>query len=173
MAIAERGAFAPPIGDRADDEQGELSLATGILPAQRGDEFDVEVVDVSGGKGLHGGPRDGFLAAELFGSEQALAVVAAAAATVVFLFRSGQRIEASVLADAAEEGGARRKIAQHGAVGEGGVGADQQRASGTARKLIDSVSQMSEALCSAAADGGSGRSRSPTLPLRPSGIGAA
>src|SRR5882724_12248212 len=57
------------------------------------------------------------------------------------------------------------------AVGEGGVGADQQRASSAARELIDGLPQMSEAFGPAAADGGRSRERTPALPLLD--IGAA
>lgn len=96
-----------------------------------------------------------------------------AAAAAVFLLGGGQRVEASILADTAEEGGARGKISQHGSVGEGGVGTDQQRAACTVGELIDGLPQVPEASCSPATDGGSGRSRAPTLPLRPRGIGAA
>jgi hypothetical protein len=101
-----------------------LALAAGVLPSQGRDEFDVEVVHVSGGKGLHGGPWNGFITTPLFGSGPTLAVAAVAATSVVFLFSGGQCIEASVLADAADESGARRQISQHRAVGEGGIGAD-------------------------------------------------
>src|SRR6266849_5992104 len=171
MAIAEVGAFSEPVGNWADDQERELALPTSVLPAQGLDEFDVEVVDVSGGKGLHGGPRGGFIATPLFGSRLALAVAAVATTAVVFLFGSGQCIEASVLADAADQGGARRQISQHRSVGEGGVGADQQRARGAAGELIDGVPQLREAFGPAAADGGSRRESTPVLPLL--GIGAA
>src|SRR5713226_400587 len=160
MAIAEVGAFSEPVGNWADDQERELALPTSVLPAQGLDEFDVEVVDVSGGKGLHGGPRGGFIATPLFGSRLALAVAAVATTAVVFLFGSGQCIEASVLADAADQGGARRQISQHRSVGEGAAGA-----------LIDGVPQLREAFGPAAADGGSRRESTPVLPLL--GIGAA
>jgi hypothetical protein len=74
---------------------------------------------------------------------------------VVFLFGGGKGIKASVFADATEEGGARRQIAQHRAVGEGGVGTNQQGACSSAGNLIDGVPQRSEAFGAAAADGGS------------------
>src|SRR5260370_934178 len=171
MAIAEVGAVSQPVGNWADDQERELALPTSVLPAQGMDEFDVEVVDVSGGKGLHGGSRGGFIATPVLGSRLALAVAAVATTAVVFLFGSGQCIEASVLADAADQGGARRQISQHRSVGEGGVGADQQRARGAAGELIDGVPQLREAFCPAAADGGSRRVSTPVFPLL--GIGAA
>ena len=83
MAIAEVSAFSEPVGNRANDQERKLALAASVLPAQGLDEFDVEVVDVSGGKGLHGGPRCGFIATPLFGSGPKLAVAAVAAASVV------------------------------------------------------------------------------------------
>src|SRR6202035_1936325 len=152
VAIAEGRAFSEPIGDGADDQEGELPLAARVLPAQRSDEFDVEVVDVASGKSLHGGPGDRFITAKLFGSGQALAVATAATASVVFFPGGGQGVQTRILADTAEQGGARGQIPQHGAVGEGGVGAGQQRATGTAGKLIDALSQMKEAFGAAAAD---------------------
>jgi hypothetical protein len=85
-----------------------LPLAAGVFPAQRGDEFDVEVVDVSGSKGRDGGPGDGLLAAVLFGSGPALAVAAAATAALIFFFGGWQGIEAGVFADATEERGTAR-----------------------------------------------------------------
>src|SRR5882724_677164 len=116
-------------------------------------------------------PRNGFIATPLFGSGPKLAVAAVTATSVVFLFGSGQRIETSVIANTADEGGARRQISQHRSVGECGIGADEQRASSAACELIDGLPQMSEAFGSTAADGGRSRERTPALPLL--GIGAA
>src|SRR5215469_8361022 len=171
ISIVEMCTFASPVGDGADDEQFELSFAACVFPAQWGDAFDLKVVDVTRSEGPHLLPRPGFLTTTLLRSGQALAVAATASTSVVFLCRGGQGVETRVFANTADQNRTRRQMLQHGAVGEGGIGTDQQRARGATWGLIHGVSQMREAFRPTPADDGSSRGHPPVVPQL--GIGTA